>query len=100
VPVVNLPPGCKSLAFEDGKRYIAARAGGQVTVSDQHARDIDKIPGNGTAGLVTGQFRAYGGRGKPGRVCTACGRISYPWSMTCPRESCGAPTKPESGSAA
>jgi hypothetical protein len=92
---VNLPPGCRSIAMEDGTRYVAPRAGGAITVSDDHAAAIDRIDGNGTAGLVTGKFRAYGSSGKPGRVCTKCGRISYPWSVTCPRPSCGAPTVPE-----
>ena len=93
--VVNLPPGCRSLQMEDGQRYLASRAGGKVTVSDEHAAAIDRIPGNGTAGLVTGQFREYGGSRTPGRRCTACGRLSYAWAMTCPRPSCGAPTEPE-----
>jgi len=92
---VNLPPGCRSLQMEDGTRYIAPRAGGMVTVSDRHAKAIDHIPGNGTAGLVTGRPGIYASGAKPGRVCTACGRVSYPWSGTCPRPSCGAPTVPE-----
>lgn len=92
---VNLPPGCRSLQLEDGTRYVAPRTGGAVTVSDDHAAAIDRIPGNGTAGLVTGQFREFGTSGKPGRVCTRCGRVSYAWAMTCPRPSCNAPTEPE-----
>jgi hypothetical protein len=92
--VVNLPPGCRSLQMEDGKRYVASRAGGKVTVSDDHAAAIDRIPGNGTAGLVTGQFREYGG-GKNGRWCVTCqpARLWQPWSLSCPR--CGAATESE-----
>lgn len=92
---VNLPPGCRSLAMEDGTRYVAPRSGGAVTVSDDHAAAIDRIDGNGTAGLVTGQFREYGGTGKPGRVCSGCGRRYYAFTTQCPREVCGAPTVPE-----
>lgn len=92
---VNLPPGCRSLQLEDGTRYVAPRTGGAVTVSDDHAAAIDRIPGNGTAGLVTGQFREFGTSGKPGRVC--CGRRWYAWSLTCPR--CGGPTDLEPSAA-
>ncbi len=91
---VNLPPGCKSLLMQDGKRYVAAREGGKVTVSDEHAKAIDKVPGNGTAGLVSanGGFYAPAG-GKPGRVC--CGRTWYAFTKICPK--CGAATEPERG---
>ena len=58
---VNLPPGCRSLAFEDGTRYVAPRSGGRIDVTHDHAAAIDKISGNGDAGLVTAQFRAFGG---------------------------------------
>jgi len=92
---VNLPPGCRSLQMEDGKRYVAARAGGHVTVSDSHARAIDAMDGNGTAGLVTAGFREYGSRGKAGRVCTGCGRVYYAWTLQCPRPACMAATEPE-----
>ena len=51
--VVNLPPGCQGLRLEDGTHYRAAREGGRITVSDDHAKAIDAIPGNGTAGLVS-----------------------------------------------
>lgn len=94
---VNLPPGCKSLQMEDGTRYLASRAGGKVTVADDHAAAIDRIPGNGTAGLVTGQFREFGtGGGGNGRWCFSCqpARLWNPWSMLCPR--CGEATEPES----
>jgi hypothetical protein len=95
---VNLPPGCRSIAMQDGTRYVAPRAGGAITVSDDHAAAIDRIDGNGTAGLVTGQFRQYGHTGKPGKVCTACGRLWHRWVTAC--HSCGAPTEPEQPRAA
>lgn len=94
MPVVNLPPGCRSLRMEDGTRYVAPRSGGTVTVSDSHAAAIDRIPGNGTAGLVSAGFREFGTR-KGGRQCTGCGRIYYAWTTVCPRAACGAATEPE-----
>jgi hypothetical protein len=81
--------------MEDGTRYAASREGGKVTVSDEHAAAIDRMDGNGTAGLVTASFREYAGDGRPGRVCTGCGRRYYPWTTTCPRGACGAPAEPE-----
>ena len=91
---VNLPPGCRSLRMEDGQRYVAPREGGKVTVSDEHAAAINRMPGNGTAGLVSaGAF--YAPVGKPGRVCTGCGRVYYAFTLQCPREACGAATEPE-----
>jgi hypothetical protein len=95
LPYVNLPPGNSGLRMEDGTPYKAARPGGRVEVSDEHAHAIDRIPGNGVAGLLTATFREFGTKGKPGRVCTRCGRVSYAWSMICPRSSCNAPTEPE-----
>jgi hypothetical protein len=92
---VNLPPGCRSLQMEDGQRYVAPREGGTVTVSDTHAAAIDRMDGNGTAGLVTAGFREYGTSGSAGRRCTGCGRAYYRWTMTCPRGVCGAATEPE-----
>ena len=93
---VNLPPGCKSLQMEDGTRYVAGRTGGRVTVDDSHAAAIDRIPGNGTAGLVTGNPGTFVASGKKnGRWCTACSpaRLWNAWSAVCPR--CGAATEPE-----
>lgn len=93
---VNLPPGCRSLRFEDGTRVVARREGGMVTVSDDHARAIDAVPGNGVAGLVTGNAGTYFGRGPAnGRRCVACQptRLWYAWTERCPR--CDAATVPE-----
>lgn len=95
MPYVNLPPGNRSLQMEDGTRYVAGRSGGRVEVSEDHARAIDRLSGNGTAGLLTAQWREYGGSSRPGRVCTSCGFIAYAWATTCPRTGCGAPTQPE-----
>ena len=92
MPQVQLPPGCKSLAFADGTRAVAAREGGYVNVSDRHARDIDAMSGNGDAGLLTGRFRVFGGT-RTGRVCKCSPTIWNAWSVQCPR--CGGPTRPE-----
>jgi hypothetical protein len=89
---VNLPPGCRSLKLEDGTRYVAPREGGRVTVTDDHARAIDRMPGNGTAGLVTGMAGFALGT-KKGRWCAPCHRVWNAWSELCPR--CGLPTEPE-----
>ncbi len=98
MPYVNLPPGCRSLQMEDGKRYVAGRSGGRVEVSAEHATAIDRLSGNGDAGLVgRAAFHEYGSVRKSGRVCTRCGFIAYPWSAVCPRSGCGAATEPERG---
>lgn len=92
MPYVNLPPGNRGLQMEDGTHYRASREGGRLEVTSEHARAIDAMDGNGTAGLLTASFREYGGTsGTPGRLC--CGRRWYAWSLTCPK--CGAPTEPE-----
>ena len=48
---VHLPPGCKSLAMGRREEYTASRGGGTVNVTHSHAVAIDKMPGNGDAGL-------------------------------------------------
>lgn len=93
---VQLPPGCRSLRFQDGTRVVASREGGRVTVSDSHAHAIDAMPGNGVAGLVTGNTGTYVvGAKKNGRWCKTCqpARLWNAWSAKCPR--CGAATEPE-----
>ena len=49
----ELPPGCSSLRMEDGTRYKARKPGGFVNVSEGHADAINRLSGNGDAGLVT-----------------------------------------------
>jgi len=88
---VRLPPGCSGLQMEDGTRY-KDRPGGMITVSDDHAAAINRMDGNGTAGLVSapeGEFL----RSRNGRKCTACNRKWMPWVEHCHR--CGAQTEPE-----
>lgn len=101
MPKVQLPPGGRSLSFErpnsDGvTRYTAAREGGFVNVSEDHARAIDRIGGNGTAGLLSGNPGVFVTSGrKNGRWCKTClpARLWHPWTTECPR--CGSPTDPE-----
>lgn len=97
MPKVELPPGCRGLQFADGTHAVAAREGGHVMLSDEHAAAIDRVAGNGTAGLVTGQAGVYTSSGKKnGRWCKTCSpaRLWQAWSKICPR--CGAETLPES----
>ena len=96
MPYVNLPPGCSHLKFADGQKPIpAVRPGGRVFVSDERARAIDAMSGNGTAGLVTGAFRVFGTSPRAGRWCRSCtpARLWNPWNAFCPR--CGSDTEPE-----
>lgn len=91
MPKVQLPPGNFGFQMEDGTRYRAGRPGGHVNVSDEHAKAIDRVSGNGTAGLVTAGFREFGAVKKPGRWCRQCNKLWYPWRLEC----CGAATEPE-----
>lgn len=82
--------------MQDGKRYVASREGGHVTVSDAHAAAISRVPGNGTAGLVSGTTGTFVSSGrKNGRWCKACqpARLWQAWTTECPK--CHVPTEPE-----
>jgi len=92
LPRANLPPGCFSIAMEDGTRYKAGRAGGHVEVADHHADAINRTVGNGDAGLVSAKGGHYMGTQK-GRWCAPCRFLANSWSVECPR--CGRPTVPE-----
>jgi hypothetical protein len=89
---VQLPPGCSSLRFEDGTRYKAQRPGGTITVSDSHGAAINRMGGNGTAGLVNGNPGLFV-RSKAGRRCVPCNRVWMPWVEHCHK--CGGATEPE-----
>jgi hypothetical protein len=82
MPVVNLPPGCVGLDPQDGSPPLRARPGGSVTVSDAEAAAIDKVPGNGTAGLLSGRFRAFIGT-RAGQRCPSCDRRWQAWTKVC-----------------
>lgn len=77
--------------MEDGTLYRATRPGGKITVSDEHAKDIDKLRGNGEGGLLHASFREYG-TASGGRICSCSATIYYEWTKTCPK--CGQETKP------
>jgi hypothetical protein len=88
---VHLPPGCSSLQMEDGTRYKASRPGGTVTVSDSHGNAINRMGGNGTAGLVNGNPGLYV-VAKKGRECPSCHRRWHVWTTECPK--CSVATEP------
>lgn len=92
MPYVNLPPGNSSLRFADGSRAVAGKPGGRVFLSEGQARAVDRMDGNGTAGLVTGNTGHHVGT-KRGRWCAPCHFLAQAWSTECPR--CHAPTEPE-----
>jgi hypothetical protein len=87
---VRLPPGCEGLT--GGEQRYRARPGGTVTVTDADAARIDRMPGNGTAGLVTARNRVFVGT-KKGMRCPADGRLWNAWTTCC--HSCGTATIPE-----
>ena len=98
MPIVNAPPGLRQIKMYDGTVYPVDRASRRMNVDNpEHAAAIDAMSGNGTAGLLTAQFREFGGGRKAGRWCTSCqpARLWQPWSTECPR--CGAATELETG---
>jgi len=90
MPQVQLPVGCNSLKFADGKEYYGKRSG-HVTISDDHASQIAKSP-NGQLGIVTGTAPQTIGT-KAGMWCWDCKRLWQAWSKACPK--CGEPTTAE-----
>jgi len=90
MPQVQLPTGCNSLKFSDGKEYYGKR-GGHVNVSDEHAREIGSSS-NGQLGIVSGTQALVVGT-KRGQWCWPCGRLWQAWSAECPK--CGQPTTPQ-----
>lgn len=89
---VNLAPGCSGFQMEDGSHYKAGRPGGHVDVEDHHAPYINRLAGNGDAGLLSAKGRHFLGT-KKGRWCATCRFLAQGWSTVCPR--CGRPTVPE-----
>ena len=87
---VQLPDGCTGLDMADGRRYTAAKAGGQVEVSGADARYIG-TSFYGQSGIMAGSQSLTLGT-KKGRWCDPCRFLAQAWSDTCPR--CGAETTP------
>lgn len=87
---MHLPPGCEGLT--GGAERYRARPGGTVTVTDDDAKRINAMPGNGTAGLVTAAYRVFLGT-KKGMRCPADGRVWNAWTEHC--HSCGTATVPD-----
>jgi Zn finger protein HypA/HybF involved in hydrogenase expression len=90
VPIVNMPAGCESLKFGDGKAYYG-KPGGHVNVADEHAAQIAKSS-NGQLGIVSGAQALVIGT-KKGMWCRDCSRLWQAWSSFCPK--CNQPTVPE-----
>lgn len=90
MPYVNLPPGNAQLAFADGGP-VARRENGRAWVSDERAKMINSMRGNGEGGLLNASNREYGTVTGSGRTC--CGRRYYKFTTICPR--CGQETTPE-----
>ena len=62
MPIVNAPPGLRQIKMYDGTVYPVDRASRRMNVDNpEHAAAIDAMSGNGTAGLLTAQFREFGG---------------------------------------
>lgn len=78
--------------MEDGTLYRATKPGGKIIVSDDHARDINKLRGNGEGGLINALFHEYGAGAVGGRVCPCSRTIWHDWTKVCPK--CGQETKP------
>jgi hypothetical protein len=96
MPYVNAPPGLRQLKMYDGTVIPVDRATGRMDVSNpDHARAIDSMTGNGTAGLLTAGFRVFGSSPRAGRWCKSCkpARLWNAWNLECPR--CGAATEQE-----
>jgi hypothetical protein len=82
---IQLPPGNSGFNMQDGTEY-KGRAGGHVTVADEHAAAIRRQVG-GDAGLTGhGSFRTFGGT-RNGRWCPqpGCNFLANSWSAECPR---------------
>lgn len=88
---VNMPPGNSGFTMYDGTHY-KDRPGGHVDVEDHHAPAINRMLGNGDAGLLSATGRHFIGT-KNGRWCTDCRRLWNAWNDTCVK--CGAPTVAE-----
>jgi hypothetical protein len=93
MPYITAPPGCRQLAFADGGKPVRVDRRGRAYVSDERARMINSMRGNGEGGLINGLAGEFGVRGKAGRWCAACRRLWYPWAVLCPK--CDAETVPE-----
>lgn len=87
MPYVNLPPGNTRLKFADGGP-VAHRENGRAFVSDERAKMINSMAGNGEGGLLNATSREYGTGGKGGRE--HCGRLYYKFTTVCPK--CGGET--------
>jgi len=95
MPYITAPPGCRQLAFADGGKPVQVDRRGRAYVSDERAKMINSMRGNGEGGLINGLAGEFLKTAKTGRWCTGCTppRLWNAWNTTCPR--CGAETVPE-----
>lgn len=93
MPYVNAPPGNKQLSFADGGP-VARRENGRFFVSEERAKMINSMRGNGDGGLLNASGAEYGAGGEGGRICRCSATLYYDWTKTCPR--CGEDTEPRS----
>lgn len=72
--------------------YNAER--GRVTIDNpEHAKAINRMAGNGTAGLLNASFAVYSPPKGKGRWCVPCRRLWFAWTTECPK--CGKATVAE-----
>lgn len=90
MPTINLPPGNKRLTFADGSEPATANRRGRAVVTDEQARMINSMRGNGEGGLINAFAGEYGPGAVGGRICGCSRTIYYEWTLICPR--CGAET--------
>jgi hypothetical protein len=89
---VNMPPGNSGFTMTGDGTHYKGKPGGHVDVEDHHAPAINRMLGNGDAGLLSAKGAHYIGT-KAGRWCTECRFLANSWSVECPR--CRRPTVPE-----
>jgi hypothetical protein len=90
MPQINLPPGNRRLTFADRSKPVNADRWGHATVTDEQARMINSMTGNGEGGLINALGGEYGPGAVGGRTCTCSATIYYEWTKVCPR--CGEET--------
>jgi hypothetical protein len=90
MPIINLPPGNKQLAFADGSPKARADHRGRAYVTDEQAKMINSMRGNGEGGLINALGGEYGPGAQGGRICGCGPTIYYEWTKTCPK--CGQAT--------
>jgi hypothetical protein len=92
MPTINLPPGNRRLTFADGSEPVTANRKGHAVVTDEQAKMINSMRGNGEGGLINARTGEFGPGATGGRTCACSPTRYYEWTKACPR--CGAETVP------